>query len=138
MVVRLTNILSRHSSPCCIYAVGAWPPCHGSLIVLLAAIVGLWLFRKLNEGPQTSSGQPVAKQKVENPFVLYYEKESVEGNKVFRFVLQLEGRREKAQDGKEALRWYKAACSAGSKPACGFAESINPETGNLRYFEDRK
>ena len=42
------------------------------------------------------------------------------------------------QDGKEALRWYKAACSAGSKPACGFAESINPETGNLRYFEDRK
>ena len=74
-----------------------------AFIVVLIAIVGLWLFLKLSEPQQTPSGQQTTKKKVENPFVLYYEKESVEGNKVFRFVLQLEGRREKAQDGREAL-----------------------------------
>ncbi|MBR2963061.1 MAG: FHA domain-containing protein [Lentisphaeria bacterium] len=78
-----------------------------ALIVLLAAIVGLWLFLKLNEGPQTSSGQPVAKQKVENPFVLYYEKESVAGTAVFRFVLQIEnGQMEVTLDEPQNKRRY--------------------------------
>ena len=77
-----------------------------AFVVVLIAIVGLWLFLKLCEPQQTPSGQPTTKKKVENPFVLYYEKESVEGNKVFRFVLQLEGRREKVQeDNKEELRY---------------------------------
>ena len=61
-----------------------------ALIVILAACVGLWLFLKLNETSQTPVNQPPAKRKVENPFVLYYEKESVSGSAVFRFVLQVE------------------------------------------------
>jgi hypothetical protein len=61
-----------------------------ALIVILAACVGLWIFLKLNETSQTPVNQPPAKKKVENPFVLYYEKESVSGTAVFRFVLQVE------------------------------------------------
>ena len=60
-----------------------------ALIVILAAVIGLGLFLKL-EAPRTPSNQPPPKKKVDNPFVLYYEKESVEGTKVFRFVLQIE------------------------------------------------
>lgn len=60
-----------------------------ALIVILAAVIGLGLFLKL-EAPRTPSSQPPPKKKVDNPFVLYYEKESVEGTKVFRFVLQIE------------------------------------------------
>ena len=45
-----------------------------ALIVILAACVGLWIFLKLNETPQTPVNQSPAKRKVENPFVLYYEK----------------------------------------------------------------
>ena len=61
-----------------------------ALAVFLAACVGLWIFLKLNETPQTPATQSTAKKKVENPFVLYYEKESVSGTAVFRFVLQVE------------------------------------------------
>ncbi len=64
-----------------------------ALVVVLIAIVGLWLFLKLSEPRQTPSSQSTTKKKVENPFVLYYEKESVEGTKVFRFVLQLENKK---------------------------------------------
>jgi len=60
-----------------------------ALIVILAACVGLWLFLKLNEAPQTPAPSNV-KKKVENPFVLYYEKESVSGTAVFRFTLLVE------------------------------------------------
>ena len=79
-----------------------------ALIVILAAIVGLWLFLKLNEPQQTPSGQPAVKKKVENPFVLYYEKESVEdGTKVFRFVLQIEnGHMEVTLDEPQNKRRY--------------------------------
>jgi hypothetical protein len=76
-----------------------------ALIVILAAIVGLWIFLKLNEGPQTPPAQTPAKITVRNPFVLYYEKESVSGTAVFRFVLQVEGRKEKSQEGPEELHY---------------------------------
>ena len=76
-----------------------------ALIVILAACVGLWIFLKLNEGPQKPSVQPVTKITVRNPFVLYYEKESVSGSAVFRFVLQVEGRKEKTQNGTEELHY---------------------------------
>ena len=42
------------------------------------------------------------------------------------------------RDVQEELRWLRNACSAGSRNACGLLESINPETGNLRYFEENK
>ena len=61
-----------------------------ALIIILIAIVGLWLFLKLSEPQQAPSSPSVTKKKVENPFILYYEKESVSGPAVFRFVLQLE------------------------------------------------
>ena len=61
-----------------------------ALAVILAACAGLWIFLKLNETPQPSGGQPATRKKVENPFVLYYEKESISGAAVFRFVLQIE------------------------------------------------
>ena len=78
-----------------------------ALIVILAAIVGLWLFLKLNEGPQTPSSQPAARKKVDNPFVLYYEKESVAGTAVFRFVLQIEnGQMEVTLDEPQNKRRY--------------------------------
>ena len=78
-----------------------------ALIVILVAIVGLWLFLKLNEGPQASNSQPVARKKVENPFVLYYEKESVAGAAVFRFVLQIEnGQMEVTLDEPQNKRRY--------------------------------
>ncbi len=77
-----------------------------ALVVILVAIIGLGIFLKLNEAPRTPSSQPAVKKKVENPFVLYYEKESVEGNRAFRFVLQIEGRREKAQNNREQLGYY--------------------------------
>ena len=76
-----------------------------ALIVILAACVGLWIFLKLNEGPQKPSTQSPAKISVKNPFVLYYEKESVSGAAVFRFVLQVEGRKEKMQNGSEELHY---------------------------------
>ena len=78
-----------------------------ALIVILAAIVGLWLFLKLNDGPQKPSTQPTVKKKVENPFVLYYEKESVAGTAVFRFVLQIEnGQMEVTLDEPQNKRRY--------------------------------
>ena len=79
-----------------------------ALIVILAAIVGLWLFLKLNEPQQTPSSQPAATRKIVNPFVLYYEKESVEdGTKVFRFVLQIEnGHMEVTLDEPQNKRRY--------------------------------
>ena len=78
-----------------------------ALIVILVAIIGLWLFLKLNEGPQTSNSQPVTKRTVENPFVLYYEKESVAGAAVFRFVLQIEnGQMEVTLDEPQNKRRY--------------------------------
>ena len=79
-----------------------------ALIVILAAIVGLWLFLKLNEPQQAPSTQSAVKKKIENPFVLYYEKESVEdGTKVFRFVLQIEnGQMEVTLDEPQNKRRY--------------------------------
>ena len=78
-----------------------------ALIVLLIAIVGLWLFLKLSEPQQTPSSPAVTKKKVENPFILYYEKESVSGPAVFRFVLQLEnGRMEVTLDEPQNKRRY--------------------------------
>ncbi len=78
-----------------------------ALIVILAAIVGLWLFLKLNEGPQKPSSQPTGKKIVQNPFVLYYEKESVAGTAVFRFVLQIEnGQMEVTLDEPQNKRRY--------------------------------
>lgn len=64
-----------------------------ALIVFLAACVGLWIFLKLNETPKTPAPQQTVKKKVENPFVLYYEKESVSGSAVFRFTLLVENDR---------------------------------------------
>jgi hypothetical protein len=61
-----------------------------AFIVILAACFGLWIFLKLNEAPKTPAGQAPVRKKVENPFVLYYEKESVSGNAVFRFTLLIE------------------------------------------------
>lgn len=79
-----------------------------ALIVILIAIVGLWLFLKLSEPQQTPSSPSATKKKVENPFVLYYEKESVEdGTKVFRFVLQIEnGHMEVTLDEPQNKRRY--------------------------------
>jgi tetratricopeptide (TPR) repeat protein len=77
-----------------------------TLIVILAAVVGLWLFLKL-EAPQTPANQPAAKKKVENPFVLYYEKESIQDQAVFRFVLQVEnGQMEVTLDEPQNKRRY--------------------------------
>ncbi|MCI6199150.1 MAG: sel1 repeat family protein [Proteobacteria bacterium] len=42
------------------------------------------------------------------------------------------------RDVQEELRWFRKACSAGSKNACGLLESITPETGNLRCFEENR
>ena len=78
-----------------------------ALIVILAACVGLWIFLKLNEPQQTPVNQPAVKRKVENPFVLYYEKESVSGTAVFRFVLQVEnGQMEVTLDEPQNKRRY--------------------------------
>ena len=78
-----------------------------AVVVILAACIGLWIFLKLNDAPQTPANQPVPKKKVENPFVLYYEKESVSGAAVFRFVLQVEnGRMEVTLDEPQNKRRY--------------------------------
>ena len=78
-----------------------------ALVVILAACAGLWIFLKLNEAPQTPASQPSARKKVENPFVLYYEKESVSGTAVFRFVLQVEnGQMEVTLDEPQNKRRY--------------------------------
>ena len=61
-----------------------------AVIVILAACIGLWLFLKLSENTQKQKPVPVPKRTVENPFMLYYEKENVIGTSVFRFVLQVE------------------------------------------------
>ena len=61
-----------------------------AVIVILAACFGLWIFLKLSEGTQKQTPAPAIKRTVENPFVLYYEKENVTGSSIFRFVLQLE------------------------------------------------
>lgn len=42
------------------------------------------------------------------------------------------------RDVQEELRWFRKACSAGSKNACGLLESITPETGNHRCFEENR
>ena len=76
-----------------------------TLVVILAACFGLWLFLRLNEAPKTPVDQSQTKKKVDNPFVLYYEKESVAENSVFRFTLQIEGRREKVEDNREELHY---------------------------------
>jgi pSer/pThr/pTyr-binding forkhead associated (FHA) protein/tetratricopeptide (TPR) repeat protein len=78
-----------------------------ALVVILAACAGLWIFLKLNEAPQKPSAPPPAKKKIENPFILYYEKESVERTKVFRFVLQIEnGQMEVTLDEPQNKRRY--------------------------------
>lgn len=78
-----------------------------ALIVILVACVGLWIFLKLNEAPQKPAAPPAEKKKIENPFILYYEKESVERTKVFRFVLQIEnGQMEVTLDEPQNKRRY--------------------------------
>ena len=78
-----------------------------AVVVIVAACIGLWLFLKLNEAPQTPVNQPTTKKKVENPFVLFYEKESVSGTAVFRFVLQVEnGQMEVTLDEPQNKRRY--------------------------------
>ena len=78
-----------------------------ALIVILVACVGLWIFLKLNEAPQKPAAPPAEKKKIENPFILYYEKESVERTKVFRFVLQIEnGQMEITLDEPQNKRRY--------------------------------
>ncbi len=78
-----------------------------ALIVILAACAGLWIFLKLNEAPQKPSAPTAVKIKVDNPFILYYEKESVERAKVFRFVLQIEnGQMEVTLDEPQNKRRY--------------------------------
>lgn len=78
-----------------------------ALIVILIAIIGLWLFLKLSEPQQAPSSPASTKKKVENPFVLYYEKESVSGPAVFRFVLQVEnGQMEVTLDEPQNKRRY--------------------------------
>lgn len=62
-----------------------------ALIVFIAACLGIALFLWLNgDHNQGGGGQAPVKRKVSNPFVLYYEKESVSGTAVFRFTLQVE------------------------------------------------
>ena len=61
-----------------------------AFLVILAACFGLWIFLKLSETSQPVPQQPAVKKKVENPFTLYYEKESVSGTSVFRFTLLVE------------------------------------------------
>ena len=78
-----------------------------ALVVILAACAGLWIFLKLNETQQTPAGPSNVKKKVENPFVLYYEKESVSGTAVFRFVLQVEYvRKEASSDASQSGSGY--------------------------------
>ena len=78
-----------------------------ALIVILVACAGLWIFLKLNESPQKPSSAPTPKKKIENPFILYYEKESVERTKIFRFVLQIEnGQMEVTLDEPQNKRRY--------------------------------
>ena len=73
-------------------------------IILIPGLI-LFLFLKWDQFFSHGPDQPVVKKRVENPFVLYYEKESVAGTAVFRFVLQVEGRKEKVQDGPEELHY---------------------------------
>ena len=62
-----------------------------TLIVIIAACLGIAIFLWLNpEQNHGGGGQVPVKKKVSNPFVLYYEKESVSGASVFRFSLQVE------------------------------------------------
>lgn len=62
-----------------------------ALIVFIAACLGIAVFLWLNGDPhQGGGGQAPVKRMVNNPFVLYYEKESVSGAAVFRFTLQVE------------------------------------------------
>ena len=78
-----------------------------AFVVILAACFGLWIFLKLNEAPKTPADQNQTKKKVENPFVLYYEKESVAGTAVFRFTLLIEnGQLEVTLDEPQNKRRY--------------------------------
>ena len=79
-----------------------------ALIVFIAACVGIAVFLWLNgEHNQGGGGQAPAKKKVSNPFVLYYEKESVSGTAVFRFTLQVEnGQMEVTLDEPQNKRRY--------------------------------
>jgi len=94
-----------------------------ALIVILAACVGLWVFLKLNEAPHSLSGQPTTKKKVENPFVLYYEKESVAGTSVFRFTLLVE------------LRQMEAAQDAQQKRGYFMEVTLDEPQNRRRYYE---
>jgi len=79
-----------------------------ALIVFIAACVGIAVFLWLNgEHNQGGGGQAPVKRRVSNPFVLYYEKESVSGTAVFRFTLQVEnGQMEVTLDEPQNKRRY--------------------------------
>jgi len=79
-----------------------------ALVVFIAACVGIAVFLWLNgEHNQGGGGQTPGKKKVSNPFVLYYEKESVSGTAVFRFTLQVEnGQMEVTLDEPQNKRRY--------------------------------
>ena len=78
-----------------------------ALVVILAACIGLGIFLKLNEAPTAPAEQAPVKRKVDNPFVLYYEKESVAGTAVFRFTFLIEnGRMEVTLDEPRNKRRY--------------------------------
>lgn len=62
------------------------------LLTIIVAGIGLWVHLSEHGGGNNggSSANAASVQKPKNPFVLYYEKEMVEGTSVFRFSLQLE------------------------------------------------
>ena len=79
-----------------------------ALIVFIAACLGIAVFLWLNgDTHQGGGGQAPVKRTVSNPFVLYYEKESVSGTAVFRFTLQVEnGQMEVTLDEPQNKRRY--------------------------------
>jgi tetratricopeptide (TPR) repeat protein len=73
------------------------------LFLAVGIVVGLWL----DFGKKPAPAPAPTKKRVENPFVLYYEKETAAGTSVFRFTLLLEnGKMEVTLDEPQNKRSY--------------------------------
>lgn len=95
-----------------------------AFLVILAACLGLWIFLKLSETTHPAAQQPTVKKKVENPFTLYYEKESVSGTSVFRFTLLVELGQQHAEEGEPQ-----------NKRAYVMAVTLDEPQNRRRYYE---
>ena len=95
-----------------------------AFLVILAACLGLWIFLKLSETSQPATQPPAVKKKVENPFTLYYEKESISGTSVFRFTLLVELGQQPAAEGEPQ-----------NKRAYVMAVTLDEPQNRRRYYE---